>query len=112
MLAEFMIHPTDETHMSKTIARVVEILEEAGVEYRLGPMGTALEGDWQQIMTAIHRCHCQTLSEHGRVVTTITIDDRREHPHHLDEMVPAVEEELGRLAERARVVGKFRGRDF
>jgi uncharacterized protein (TIGR00106 family) len=112
MLAQFMIYPTDDTHWSKDMAGIVEILEETGLEYRLGPMGTSVEGDWQQIMSAIHRCHTETLSHHGRVVTTITIDDRREHPHHLNEVVPAVENELGRLAKRTEALVKFTGRDF
>jgi uncharacterized protein (TIGR00106 family) len=112
MLAEFMIYPTDETHLSKDMARIVETLEETGLKYRFGPMGTAVEGNWQQIMSAIRRCHEQTLGRHGRVVTTITIDDRREHPHRLDEMVPAVEHELGRLAKRTQSQVEFMDRDF
>jgi uncharacterized protein (TIGR00106 family) len=107
-----MIYPTDETHLSKDMARIVEILEESGLEYRLGPMGTAVEGDWQHIMSAVHRCHQDTLGRHGRVVTTIMIDDRREHPHHLEEIVPAVEHEMGRLAKRTESIVRFMGSDF
>lgn len=42
----------------------------------------------------------------------IVVDDRREHPHHLDEVVLAVEDQLGRLAKRVQVLVKFAGRDF
>lgn len=94
MLAEFSICPTDNTHMSKDVARMIEVLQETGLEYRLGPMGTAVEGDWEQVMSAIRRCHQAVSEQHGRLVTTITIDDRKDQPHHLDEMVAAVQEHL------------------
>jgi uncharacterized protein (TIGR00106 family) len=112
MLAEFTIYPTDERHLSKDVARMIKVLEELGLDYRLGPLGTALEGDWDQIMSAIRRCHESVGSGHGRVITTITIDDRRDQPHHLDEMVRAVEQHLGHKAkygeeQRKVVVGDF-----
>ena len=98
MLAEFSIVPTDELHMSRDVARVVEVLEGSGVDYRLGPMGTSLEGDWDSVMTAIKACHQAVTNGHGRVITTITIDDRMDSTHRLDEMVWSVEQALGHAA--------------
>jgi uncharacterized protein (TIGR00106 family) len=98
MLAEFTIYPMDGTHMSRDVARVVEILETAGVEYRLGPLATAIEGDWDQVMNAIRHCHAAMREHHPRVITTITIDDRKDQPHHLDEMISVVEAHLGHAA--------------
>jgi uncharacterized protein (TIGR00106 family) len=112
MLAQFTIYPTDETHLSKDVARVIEILEDIGVDYRLGPMGTAVEGDWDQIMSAIRRCHETIGAGHGRVITTITIDDRKKQPHHLDEMVSAVEKHLGHKAKYGEEKKKVVVRDF
>lgn len=40
MLAEFTIYPLNGTHMSGDVARVVKMLEAAGVEYCLGPLAT------------------------------------------------------------------------
>ena len=98
MLAEFTIYAMDGTHMSRDVAQVIEVLEAAGVEYRLGPLATALEGDWEQVMSAIHHCHAAMREQHPRVITTITIDDRKDEPHHLDEMVSVVEKHLGHAA--------------
>jgi uncharacterized protein (TIGR00106 family) len=98
MLAEFTIYPTECSHMSRDVAKVIEILETASVEYRLGPLATAVEGDWDQVMSAIHSCHRAMLQQHPRVITTITIDDRKDQPHHLDEMVSVVEKQLGHAA--------------
>ena len=100
MLAQFTAYPTDETHLSRDVALMVEILERAGVEYRLGPMATAVEGTWDQVMPAIRRCHEVMREQHPRVITTITIDDRAEQPHHLDDMVSVVEKHLGHAAKQ------------
>lgn len=101
MLVEFSVYPTDETHMSKDVAKMVEILEEGGVDYRLGPLGTAVEGDWEEVMAVIRRCHETMTDNHQRVVTTITIDQRKHQPHHLEEMVAVVERHLGHAAQRS-----------
>lgn len=98
MLVQFAAYPTDETHMSKDVAQMMQILDEANVEYRLGPLATAVEGDWDQVMPAIRRCHEALRRQHRRVITTITIDDRTHRPHHLDEMVSTVEKHLGHVA--------------
>lgn len=95
MLAQFTVHPMDETHLSKDVAQMTEILEKEGVQYCLGPMATVVEGTWEHVMSAIQCCHDAMRERHARVITTITIDDRKENPHHLEEIVPIVEEYLG-----------------
>jgi len=98
MLAEFSIYPLQTEHMSKDVAKVIETLESAGVHYHLGPMSTAVEGNWEQVMEAIRRCHQVVGLTHDRVVTTIIIDDRKTQSHHLAEMIASVEQQLGRRA--------------
>jgi uncharacterized protein (TIGR00106 family) len=96
MLAEFSIYPLQTEHLSKDVAKVIETLENTGLDYRLGPMSTAVEGDWNQVLAAIRRCHEAVTQNHDRVITTIVIDDRKTKPHHLSEMITRVEEELAR----------------
>ena len=50
-------------------------------------------------MEAIRRCHQVVALTHDRVLTTIMIDDRKNQPHHLAEMISSVEQKLGRRAE-------------
>jgi len=82
--------------MSKDVAKVIETLESTGLDYHLGPMSTAVEGNWEQVLEAIRRCHQAVALNHDRVVTTIMIDDRKNQPHHLAGMVASVEQRLGR----------------
>jgi uncharacterized protein (TIGR00106 family) len=101
MLAEFSINPMNTEHMSRDVARVIETLQAMGLEYRLGPMGTCVEGDLNQVLEAIRRCHQAVTGSHERVITSIVIDDRRNQPHHLGDMVSSVEQQLGCAVARA-----------
>lgn len=40
-------------HFSQPIARFLEVLGEHGICYELSPMGTVIEGEWDEIMRAI-----------------------------------------------------------
>jgi uncharacterized protein (TIGR00106 family) len=101
MIAEFSVHPMDSIHLSRDLAHLTEILDRSGLRYRLGPMGTCIEGEWGPVMDAIRHCHQAMTAAHQRVVTTILIDDRREHPHRLDEMVKCVEAHFSSRVPRA-----------
>jgi uncharacterized protein (TIGR00106 family) len=90
----------DETHLSKDVAQMLEILDKEDVKYCLGPMSTAVEGSWQHVMSAIRSCHDAMRERHSRVITTITIDDRKGEAHHLHEIVPIVEKRLGHRAKQ------------
>jgi len=98
MLAEFSIYPMRTEHMSKDVAKVVATLESTGLDYHLGPLSTAVEGSWENVLAAIQRCHQAVARDHDRVITTIVIDDRKSQPHHLAEMISSVEQQLGRRA--------------
>jgi uncharacterized protein (TIGR00106 family) len=98
MLAQFSIYPMQTEHMSRDVAKVVETLEGTGLNYHLGPMSTAVEGNWEQVLSAIQCCHQAVAKDHSRVITTIVIDDRKNQPHHLAEMISSVEYHLGHRA--------------
>ncbi len=98
MLAEFSIYPMQTEHLSRDVAKVIETLEGTGLHYHLGPMSTAVEGNAEQVLEAIRRCHEVVALSHDRVITTIVIDDRKNQPHHLAEMISSVEQQLGHRA--------------
>ena len=101
MIAEFSIHPMDSIHLSEDLAHLAEILDHSGLTYRMGPMGTCVEGEWAPVMDAIRRCHQAMAGAHRRVITNILIDDRRQHPHRLDDRVRSVEAHYSSQVPRA-----------
>ena len=96
MIVQFSIYPIQAEHQSPDIGKVVQILESSGLNYRLGPTSTAVEGEWDDVMTAIKSCHAAVAADNDRVISHITIDDRKAPQHNLTEMVSSVEQTIGR----------------
>lgn len=82
MLAELEIIPigTKGPSLSALLAEVATLIDRSGLDYRVGPMGTVVEGEWETIMTLAKQCHQAMLAATGRVLTTIRIDDRTDQP--------------------------------
>jgi uncharacterized protein (TIGR00106 family) len=101
MLAAFSIYPMETEHLSRDVAKVIDILQATGLAYRLGPMGACVEGSWERVLAAVQRCHRAVAEDHERVITTIVIDDRKTWPHDLREMAAQVEGAIGRRVPRS-----------
>jgi uncharacterized protein (TIGR00106 family) len=82
--------------LKELIADVLTIVEKSGLSYKLGAMQTTVEGDPDQVMGLIMDCHRRVLELAPRVLTNITIDDRKGWTDRLDGKVSDVEEILGR----------------
>src|SRR2546427_11047687 len=97
MLAEFSITPIGKgTSVSRYVARCVDIVDRSGLAYRLNPMGTVVEGSFDDVVSLIARCHKAVAKDCERVSTLIKIDDRKGATGQLDAKIAAVERRLGR----------------
>lgn len=97
MVINFSIVPIGkESSLSTQVAEILEIVSESGIDYKLHSMGTILEGDWDEIMRLIKRCHKRILKDSGRVLTTITIDDYKGKTDRITGKVKSVERKLGK----------------
>ena len=97
MLAEFSITPIGkETSVSKAVARCLDIVDRSGLDYRLNPMGTVVEGSFDEVLAVIARCHKAVVRDAERVSTIIKIDDRKGARGQLEAKVRRVEQVLGR----------------
>ncbi len=97
MLAEFTIVPLDKGEsLSEYVSKVLDLVDESGLEYRLTPMGTVVEGDWDDVMDLIRRCHMHMREHSNRVSTSIKIDDREGAVDRLDGKIRSVESKLGK----------------
>ena len=102
MIAEISIVPFGKSlSLSRSIARILRLIDDSGLDYRLGPMGTCIEGDFDEVMALISRCHKQMRKESARVMTTIKIDDRKGIRRGLAAKVRAVVRKSGRSLKTA-----------
>jgi len=97
MLVELSVTPLGRgTHLSKDVAEVLRIIDDSGLPYCLTPTGTCIEGDWDEVMALVKRCHQQARSSSSHVLTTIRMEDEEGATDKLNENIAAVERAAGR----------------
>ncbi len=101
MLASFSVVPigTGE-ELKEEIARVMDLIDRSGLDYRAGAMQTTVEGSPDEVMGLIMECHKLMMTRAPRVLTSIVLDDRREARGRLSGKVKDVEGVLGRELRR------------
>lgn len=97
MVASFTIVPIGVGEELKTfIAQLMPIIEDSGLDFKLGAMQTTIEGDEQPVMNVIMACHRRMKEIAPRVLTSISIDDRTGATGRLKGKVKDVESVLRR----------------
>jgi uncharacterized protein (TIGR00106 family) len=96
VMAEFSVVPLGRgVSLSPLVARVLQIVAKSGIRYKANPMGTVLEGSWEEVMDVIKRCHDEVMKDAERAVTSIKLDDRKGKNERLEKKLGSVEEKLG-----------------
>ncbi len=97
MLAHVAIFPTDQgASVSAHVARVVALIAESGLAYKVTAMGTQIEGEPDEVFDLIKRCHMAMRATSTRVYTTVAIDDRVGATGRLEGKIASLEKTLGR----------------
>lgn len=97
MLAMFSTFPLDKGEsLSESVAEAIQLIDASGLNYQTTAMGTIVEGDWDQVMDLIKKCHQKLRQKSSRVNTRITIDDREGAVSSLTGKVASIEAKLGR----------------
>ncbi|MDA8090967.1 MAG: MTH1187 family thiamine-binding protein [Nitrospiraceae bacterium] len=97
MLAEFSIVPVGVgSSLGDRLAEVLKIVNASGLPYKVNPMGTVIEGDWNDVMELVRKCHEAVMKTGERALTAISIDDRKNKPNRIDEKVRSIEGRIGK----------------
>jgi len=97
MLLEFSIAPLDKgPAVGAYVARALDIVDRSGVPYRLNPMGTVLEGTWEEVMEVVRHCLEDLERDCERITITMKLDHRKGKTGALRSKVDEMEALLGR----------------
>ncbi|HSB51442.1 MAG TPA: MTH1187 family thiamine-binding protein [Dissulfurispiraceae bacterium] len=97
MLAEFSIVPLGlGSSVGDKLAIALHIVDASGMPYKVNPMGTVVEGDWDEIMALVKKCRDELMKTEDRLLISIKIDDRKGRRNRIEEKVASVEKRLGR----------------
>ena len=101
LLAEFSIWPMDKgVSVGAYVARALDIVDRSGLAYKVGPLGTCVEGEYEAVMEVVRQCHEALAADSDRVMCTIKMDWRKGRSGRIEGKVASVEASLGRPLKR------------
>jgi uncharacterized protein (TIGR00106 family) len=95
VIVDFSIFPVDKGEsVSAYVSRAVKIIKESGLAYKLGPMGTSIEGEWDEVMALVGRCFEALKKDCSRVYMTIKVDYRKGASGRMEYKVQSIERKV------------------
>jgi uncharacterized protein (TIGR00106 family) len=96
VIVDFTVIPVGVgVSLSEYVATCERILQSSGLTYELHANGTNVEGEWEDVFSAIRRCH-ETLHTMGlpRIHTDIKLGTRTDRSQTMSDKVSSVREQL------------------
>jgi uncharacterized protein (TIGR00106 family) len=95
LLIELSMSPMDKgPSVSKWVARSLEIIDRSGLDYRLGPMGTCIEGEWDEVMAVVKGAVDAVAGASPRVSLVLKADIRAGFTGELEAKVARIDDLL------------------
>ena len=92
VIVDFSVFPIGkEESVSKYASRAVKIIKDSGLPHLIGPMGTAIEGDWDEVMLVVKRCMEELKKDCPRLYMTMKVDCRQGESLRMGKKVRSVE---------------------
>ena len=92
VLIDFSIFPVGKGEsVSDYVSKAVKIIKESGLTFKIGPMGTAIEGEWDEVMGVVNRCFEALKKDCPRIYMTIKVDYRLGESGRMEGKVKTVE---------------------
>lgn len=97
VLLEFAMAPHGQGEsLSAHVARILDVIDKSGVPYQLTPMGTILEGEWDDVMGVVTACFKALQADCARIGMNLKVDYRAGPQSRLRSKIEKVEAHLGR----------------
>jgi len=96
VIADIMIAPMGVgVSVSKYIAECQKIFKQAGLKVILHSYGTNIEGEWDEVFSAIKKCH-QVVHEMGvpRISSNMRFGTRTDREQSMEDKIKSVEDKL------------------
>ncbi len=95
VLVDLSIFPLDKgDSLSAHVARALKIIRDSGLPYEIGPMGTSLEGEWDEVMGVVNNCFQELKKDCDRVYLALKMDYRKGPSGRIESKVRSVQEKL------------------
>ncbi len=94
VIADFCVIPIGVgTSVSRYVALCQDVLEESGLVHSMHAYGTNVEGEWEDVMEVIRRCHDRVHQAGApRISTTVRLGTRTDREQTMQEKIDSVRE--------------------
>jgi len=98
VLVEFSMFPTDKGEsVSPYVSRIIKMIDESGVPYKLTPMGTVFETEtMEEALEILNKAYKQLEPDCNRVYSVAKFDIRKGKSNRLKQKIESVEKQLGK----------------
>ena len=99
VLLEFAMFPTDKgTSVSKDVSKIIAMIRDSGVSYKLTPMGTIIETeDLPEALNIVQKSYDLLKDNSSRVYSTLTMDIQKGKKNRLESKVQSIENKIGKV---------------
>jgi len=95
ILLEFSMTPISKGEsVSKYVARSLEVIDKSGLDYRVNPMGTVIEGEWDEVFYLVKKCYERMKRDCDRISTVIKVDYRKGEKGRITAKIESLEKRL------------------
>ena len=95
VIADLAIFPLDKGgSLSAYVVRAVEIIKKSGLAHTMTPMGTCIEGQWEEVMDVVTQCFRAFEKDSDRVYLTLKIDWRKGEKGRMGRKINSVQSKL------------------
>jgi uncharacterized protein (TIGR00106 family) len=95
VIIDLALFPVDKGQsVSPFVARAVDIVRRSGLPHQLTPMGTCIEGEWEEVLRVVDACFRALAEDSDRVYLTMKADWRRGREGGLAGKIASVERAL------------------
>lgn len=97
VLLEFSMTPiTKGESVGEYVSRSLDIIDKSGLDYKLNPKGTVIEGEWDEVFSVIKQCFERMSQDCDRISTVIKVDYRKGSVGRISGKVRSIENRLNK----------------
>jgi uncharacterized protein (TIGR00106 family) len=99
VLLEFAMFPTDKgTSVSKDVSKIIAMIRDSGIPYKLTPMGTIIETETMaEALQIVQKSYDLLADNSERIYSTLTFDIQKGKNNRLVSKVQSIENKIGKV---------------
>lgn len=97
VLVEFAMFPTDKGEsVSRYVSRIIEMMKNSDVNYKLTPMGTVFETEnMEEALSLIKKSHDCLADDCNRIYSTVKFDIQKNKSNRIKSKVESIKNKIG-----------------